>query len=976
MTFPDSYELILQQHIEELMADGAVLLHKKTGARVFLLECEDTNKVYSIAFRTPPEDDCGIPHILEHSVLCGSEKYPLKDPFVELEKGSMSTFMNALTFPEKTMYPIASVNDRDFEHLMSVYTDAVFRPNVRKNDMIFRQEGWHYELPDVQEALRISGVVYSEMRGAFSDPDSVLDRFTRRALFPDTPYAYDSGGMPDAVPSLSYERLLDYYDRYYHPSNAYICLYGKMDFYERLDWLDREYLSGYDRRIDPRSGIPDQKPFDKEREVCGTYGVSEGEDETLSIFSYAKAVGGLMDPHALLAFDVIAYALLNAPGAPLRKRLLKEGIGTDIYGGYDSSSKTPVFSVTARDAKKEDYGRFFEIIEEELEKAVKDGIPEKTLSAGINSLEFSIREADYGRFPKGLAYIFQAMDTWIHDDRSPMLHLTYNESFRFLKEMVGTAYYTDLIRDRILKNPHGVRVLLTPEAGLSDRQDEELAASLSAYQASLDERTLEQLKEETLALRRWQEQPESEEAIQSIPALSLSDLKKDAEPLLNEEITLRGVPCVLHRMNTSGISYLEFYFDIGCVSDEELSDVSLLRILLTQLDTARHSYQDLNDEISLYTGGLGCDLAVLRAKRPADTLREKLVVRGKAVTGNTKELVRLIREITLETDFSDTGRIREIVSEVKTQLRDNMVSAGHSTAMKRALSYVSKEALLDEQISGVDFYRYIEALEAHFEERKDRLTEKLEELCRRIFTKGQLIIGLTSQEEGLQALDEAIPSYLSALPEGSTERKPRLLTPVRKNEGFMTPSMVQYVAMGGNFVKKGYAYTGAYRVLRTLLGYDYLWQNIRTRQNAYGCMSYFNRNGEAAFMSYRDPMLTETLDVFRGIPEYLEQLSLDRETMTKYIIGTLGESDAPATPSVLGRRSMNGYLAGLTDEDIRQDRMEVLNCTVEDLRALAAPMRAVIRDDLYAVVGGTEIIRSHEDIFGSIQTLTGEYDGE
>ena len=975
MNFPETYERVLEQEIQELSARGVLLSHKKTGARIFILENDDENKVYDIAFRTPPEDDSGIPHILEHSVLCGSEKYPLKDPFVELAKGSMNTFLNALTFPEKTMYPVASVNTQDFVNLMAVYTDAVFRPNIRKTDLIFRQEGWHYELHSSEDELKINGVVYNEMRGAFSDPDSVLERFAKRSLFPDTPYAFESGGLPDAIPTLTPARLLDYHRRYYHPSNAYIYLYGKMDYYERLDWLDRTYLSHYDR-IDPKSAFPEQQPFDEVRDVRSYYGISEGEDEDLAIFSYAKAVGGLMDPRELLAFDVLAYALLNAPGAPIRKALLHAGIGTDIYGGYDASYRTPVFSVTARDAKKEDYSRFFQIIDEELTKAADGGISEKTLLAGINSIEFSVREADYGRFPKGLAYGFQIYDTWIHDDLSPMLHLSYNDSFRFLKEMVGTSYYADLIRDRILCNGHGVRICLEPKTDLAKAQDDALAASLASLKASLSQEELEILIQETEALKLRQETPDSEEALQTIPTLQLSDLKRETEPLFNESFSIDGVPGVLHRIHTAGISYVDLLFDLKGISQEEFSAVSLLKILYTQMDTAQFSYQDLNDEISLYTGGIGCDISIMRKNAPDHAVHEVFALRGKAVTDRTGELLRLMRETVLHTVFSDTERIHEIISEVRTQLRDNMVSSGHATAMKRVLSYTSQEAREDEQISGVDFYRYLEELEAHFEERKDALVQKLQSLRDRIFRKPLMLVSITSEEDGLAALKEKLPEFLSELSLEETENAPRNFSPERKNEGFMTSSSVQYVAMGGNFARHGFRYSGAYRVLRTLLGYDYLWAKLREKGGAYGCMSYFNRNGETAFMSYRDPNLRETLEVFRGIPAYLENLSLDERDLVKYIIGTLSDTDAPATPSVRGRRSLTAYLIGVTETEIQQERDEVLSCTAENLRALAEPLRAVLSDNGFSVVGSTEMIRNCEEIFGSIRMLTGEYDGE
>lgn len=968
---PSAYELIRTERIEEIGTDAYVLRHIKSGAHLILMDADDTNKVFDIGFRTPPADDTGVPHILEHSVLCGSVKYPCKDPFVELAKGSLNTFLNAMTYPEKTMYPVASYNDKDFKNLMDVYMDAVFNPNIYRNERIFRQEGWHYEMESAESPLEINGVVYNEMKGAFSDPESVLERFTKAVLFKDTPYAFESGGDPEAIPELTPEAFLAFHSRYYHPSNSYIYLFGKMDYEERLIYLDREYLSGYDA-IDPMSDIPEQEPFTEMAHETLSYDISEGEDEDEAIFSWSKVTGGLMDPVESLAMEVLGYALLNAPGAPIKKELLEKGLGIEIYGGYDSSYRQPLFNVTAKGAEKEKADAFEEVIDRVLREVAENGIPKKTLYAGINNIEFSTREADFGRYPKGLIYGLQIYDTWIHDEEKAFVHLKYNESFEKIKKLAETDYFEKLIREKLIDNNYGAVVIATPEKGLTQEREQALEEKLAAMKAALSDEEITTIVEETAALKEYQETPSTDEELRSLPILSISDIRRKVEPFVNEEREIDGIRTVYHDIRTSGIGYFALYLPVDNVPAEDFPYLALLKNFYTLLDTRNFGYQELGDEIGLYTGGIGAEVTTVSDPSRSQAVRLYFSVRGKTLYKNTEDMVRLFTEIFCGTRFEDTARMKEIISEIRMEMQNGLVNSGHSTALKRVLSYSSVNAKEDDLLGGVSFYRFLEDLEKNFDARKAALYEKLVELQQKIFCRDGAVISYTGEEEGIRVLAETLPAFTGRLSGETREKADQQVKLEVLNEGFKCSSQVQYVSAGGNFKEHGFEYRGSMRVLKTILGYEYLWIRLRVKGGAYGCMSYFNRDGEMAFVSFRDPNLKETLEVYEGIPEYLRNLQIDDRDMTKYIIGTISESDTPLQPAALGMRSFMALMMGITTEQLQKERDEVLNCTVEDLRRLADPVESVLSDRMFCAVGGEDKIEENKALFTSVKQLTGE----
>ncbi len=965
-----AYELQKEEDLKGIKAKGYLLRHRKSGARVVYIENDDNNKVFSIGFRTPPSDSTGVPHIMEHSVLCGSKNFPAKDPFVELVKGSLNTFLNAMTYPDKTVYPVASCNDKDFQNLMHVYMDAVFYPNIYEHEEIFRQEGWSYQLDSAEDKLKYNGVVYNEMKGAFSSPEGVLDRVILNTLFPDTSYTNESGGDPEVIPELTYEQFLDFHRKYYHPSNSYIYLYGDMDAEEKLNWLDQEYLGKYDREpVD--STIRFQEPFAEIQEKVIPYSIaSEESEEDNTYLSYNKVVGTSLDKELYLAFQILDYALLSAPGAPLKKALTDAGIGKDIMGSYDNGIYQPIFSVIAKNANAEQKEEFIKVIEDVLKASVKNGIDTKAIEAGINYHEFRYREADFGNYPKGLMYGLQMMDSWLYDEEKPFIHIEALDTFEFLKKQIGTGYYEELIQKYLLDNPHGAIVIVTPEKGRTARMEAELEEKLQKYKESLTAEEVEAFVQKTQALEAYQSEPESEENLEKIPVLKREDISREIEPIINEEMTLAGVPVIFHEIETNGIGYVDVLFDMSLVEEQDLPYVGILQSVLGIIDTERYDYGILFNEINVNTGGIGTSLELYN---DVTNIREKAFkatfeIKGKALYGKLPVAFDMMREILMESKLDDGKRIREILAMLKSRLLMKFQSSGHVTAVLRAQSYVSPAAKLKDMTNGIAFYETVSYIEEHFEEEKEKLSEKLIDLSKKLFCGDNMMLSYTAAREGLEGLEEMVEKLKNSLHTRTAEEDKRCVIHCeKKNEGFKTASKVQYVAKAGNFIDQGVAYTGALQILKVIMSYDYLWQNIRVKGGAYGCMSNFNRIGEGYFVSYRDPNLKRTLDVYDGVVDYLKNFTVSERDMTKYIIGTMSGIDQPMTPASKGERSMNLYMNKVSAEMIREERNQILDAEQDDIRALYKVAEAVLQADQMCVIGGEDKIEEEKELF---KTLT------
>ncbi len=965
----DAYRVVEHKMIEEMQSEGIVLEHKKTKARLFLVSNDDENKVFCIGFRTPPDNDCGLPHILEHSVLCGSDKFPLKDPFVELVKGSLNTFLNAMTYPDKTVYPVASCNDKDFHNLMDVYMDAVLHPNIYKEEKIFRQEGWHYELESKDAPLIYNGVVYNEMKGAYSSPESILDSVTQKTLFTDTCYGKDSGGDPVHIPELSYEKFLDFHRTYYHPSNSYIYLYGDMDMAEKLTCLDEEYLSHYEERpVDSR--IREQKAFAEPVEREFSYSITEGEsEEDATYLSVNTVVGDDLDPKLYVAFQILEYTLLDAPGAPLKQALIDAGIGKDVMGGYESGILQPYFSVIAKDANKEQKGEFLAIVKGTLRKLADQGINRKSLLAGMNYFEFKYREADYGSAPKGLMYGLQCLDSWLYDG-DPMTHLCYQETFDFLKKEVENGYFEQLIRDYLLDNPFEAVIVVAPEKNLTAKEDEKLAKKLAAYKASLSEEELEKLVTATRELKEYQDTPSTPEILAKIPLLKREDIEKKAETFFWKEKEEGGIKVLHHNFFTSGIGYLKVLFNTEVLPQEDLPYAGLLKSILGSISTEHYSYSDLTSEIHLNSGGV--DFSVTSYPDLADPERftGAFVASIRVLYDKLDFGFTILEEILNHSVFTDEKRLGEVIQETRSRAKMKLENAGHSTAVSRATSYFSATAYYNELTGGTAYYHFLEQLEKDYANKKGEIMARLQEVSRKLFTRANMLVNYTADDKGYEQLPQNLKLLADKLPQGSGE-KHAFTHPVKNvNEGLKTSAQVDYVARCGNFRDAGLEYTGALKILQVILSYDYLWLNIRVKGGAYGCMSGFGRSGEGYLVSYRDPNLKETNDIYEGIPAYLEAFDPDERDMTKYVIGTISNLDAPLTPSVKGSRGLSAYLSGVTEEMMQTERDQILGAAKEDIRALAAQVRAVLATGSFCVVGNEEKIEANRGMFGEVSSLT------
>ena len=979
-----AYEVIQDRDLSDLKSRGILLKHKKSGARVLLMKNDDENKVFSVGFRTPPSDSTGVPHIMEHSVLCGSREFPVKDPFVELVKGSLNTFLNAMTYPDKTVYPVASCNDKDFQNLMHVYMDAVFYPNIYQSDKTFRQEGWSYHLDDPDGELTLSGVVYNEMKGAFSSPEGVLDRVILNSLFPDTSYANESGGDPEVIPELTYGQFLDFHRKYYHPSNSYIYLYGDMDMEEKLRWLDEKYLSAFDA-IEVDSAIRYQQPFAEMKEIVQEYSIASDESVSDNTYlSYNKVIGTSLDEKLYLAFQILDYALLSAPGAPLKKALLDAGIGKDIMGSYDNGVYQPIFSVIAKNANMEQKEAFIRVIEDTLKNIVENGIDQKALRAGINYHEFRFREADFGNYPRGLMYGLQLYDSWLYDEEKPFIHMEAIPTFEFLKSQVETGYFEDLIRTYLLDNTHGSIVIIRPEQGRTARMDRELAKKLQSYKDSLTPEEIQKLVQDTKELEEYQEEESVPEDLEKIPVLKREDISRDIAPVYNDEKEIGGVKMVHHNVETNGIGYVTLMFDLSGIKEEKLPYVGILQSVLGIIDTANYEYGELFNEINVHTGGIGTSLElytdVTKVKEKA--FRATFEMKGKALYPKMDVLFSMMREILMESKLDDEKRLKEILAMLKSRLQMSFLSSGHTTAALRSLSYTSPIAKFKDDTDGIGYYETVKAIEEDFEGHKEELIRSLKAIAAKIFRADNMMVSYTSSAEGLEPMEKAFSAVGSRLHDttdagadadaaGTDEVSgPCILHCRKRNEGFKTSSKVQYVARTGNFIDGGAEYTGALQILKVILSYDYLWQNIRVKGGAYGCMSNFNRIGEGYLISYRDPNLKKTMEIYEGVVDYLKNFNVSDRDMNKFIIGTISNIDRPMNPSAKGSRSMNLYMNRVTEDMIRTERSQILDADQADIRELAKVLEAMLKEHSLCVIGSEEKIEENKEMFMEVKTLS------
>lgn len=990
VNIPEAYKILEKTYIEELKSEAWLLKHEKSGARVAVLSNEDINKVFHVAFRTPPKDSTGVAHILEHSVLCGSNEFPVKDPFVELVKGSLNTFLNAMTYSDKTVYPVASCNDTDFQNLMHVYLDAVFRPNIYEHKEIFLQEGWHYELESVDGPLKYNGVVYNEMKGAFSSPEQVLYRKISQTLYPDTTYGVESGGDPANIPDLSYEQFLDFHRRYYHPSNAWLYLYGNMDVEEKLRFIDEHYLSRYDE-ITVDSSIKMQAPFETMQEVYSSFAVSDDSElKENTYLSYNVVVGTSLDRELYLGMQVLEYVLMSSPGAVLKKALLESGIGQDVFGELDNGVLQPYMSIIVKNAEAEQKEDFMNIIRETLTELVKEGISRKSLMAAINYYEFKYREGDFGRYPAGLMYGLQMMDSWLYDERKPFIHIQASDTFELLKEKADQGYFEQLIQKYLLDNNHSSLLILTPEKGLTEKTEAETAKKLAEYKAGLSAEALEAMTEQTKALKKYQEEPSAPEDMEKIPILEIEDIEPKPQPFYNHFEEIQGYSSLYHDVESRGIVYVKWIFDTGSVPFENIPYIGLLSSVLGNVDTKQYDYTELADEINIHTGGIRANTNIYTEQGSTDILYPKLEVVMKVLLPKLFDGVKLMGEIMSESCLSDTKRLKEIIGQLKSRLEMMMNGNGHTVAVNRATSFMSLAGIYREYEEGMAYYRFIEKMNKDFEAQKDALVSGLEETAKMIFRKENLLIDVTGSDMSLKEVVGVMTEVLEPVlaseqaleadkvnPEKEEGLLPEVKSALRQSmegifsEAYTTAGMVQYDACAGNFARAGYAYHGALSVLKVMMNYDYLWIRLRVQGGAYGCMCGFSPNGTGYFTSYRDPNLKETYDVYEGAVDYVKNYEADERTMRKFIIGAVSGVDVPLGASDKGARSLSAWLTHTSYEKLDKNRYELLHTDVETIRSLYGIVDVVVHSGLRCVVGNAGKIQENKDMFQKIEPLTG-----
>ena len=874
-----------------------------------------------------------------------------------------------MTYPDKTVYPVASCNDQDFKNLMDVYLDAVFNPNITKYEEIFKQEGWHYELTGKDDELKINGVVYNEMKGAYSSPDEVLSSQIYRSLFPDNTYSKDSGGNPEYIPKLTYEAYLDFYHKYYHPSNSYIYLYGDMDVVERLEWLDKEYLSLYDYKK-VNSEINKQPAFDEIKNVEAQYSITmDDSQENKTYLSYNRVVGDTLDEMLYQAFDVLDYALVSSPGAPVKQALIDAGIGDDVYGSYDAGILQPVFSFVAKNANASQADEFESIIENTLKEVVKTGINKEALLAGINSSEFKFREADFGQFPKGLLFGLNCLDSWLFDDMKPFIHLECLGTFAKLRKAVDTDYFEKLIQEYLLDNTHGSSVTVKPKRGLGNEREEALAKELSDYKASLSDEEIKKLIEDTEHLKKYQEEPSSDEDLRKLPMLTRADMKKNAMPFSNIEDELLDVKVVRHDIESNGIDYISFLFDAGDFAQSELGYLGFFTNALGLVSTEKYSYTDLANATNIYTGGISTGTASHPDIKDRNNFVFKFEVKLKVLEKNLDKALELMEQMLLTSDFTDTKRLGELVAQIKARLQANLSSSGHLVAAMRSMSSFSRYALYQDELKGIAFYRSICRIEKELSESPKSVSDKLAAIAKKLFARNRMLISFTGNNEAYGNAKPSLEKVIAGFNKMSAVGNQAEVHFNTAKEAFIDASQIQYVAKTGDFICEGYEYTGALRLLRIILSYDYLWINVRVKGGAYGCMNTFLRSGESYFVSYRDPNLSDTLDVYDRIPEYIKNFSPDERDMTKYIIGTFSALDTPMNPEAKGSRSLSAYLEGITYEQIQKERNEILNAQPEDIRRLADLVEAVLKKDSICVIGNENMIKESAGLFENVEKL-------
>lgn len=982
-----------RETVPELDSDAYVLRHTVSGARLLYLACDDENKAFAIGFKTPPADSTGVFHILEHSVLCGSAKFPVKEPFVDLIKSSMQTFLNAMTYPDKTIYPVATTNEQDLYNLMDVYLDAVFNPAIYTKPTIFEQEGWHYEL-DLPESveiegsdssaslregtLRYNGVVFNEMKGALSDPMSVLDDAVNAALYPDTAYAHESGGDPRAIPALTYEQFLDTHARHYNPSNSYITLYGDLDVDRALAFLDERYLSqssAASRRMDaavaagedPSALAPN--PLDAQAPVtCEYKRVEMATTPENALVGLGLVLGSALDRKRTIAADILFEALLGSNEAPVKKAILAADLGGNVVSYTAAESLQPYELIMLQNAQPGVARELRRVFQDACRDLCEHGVPRERLEAIISSNEYDLRQRDYG-IADGVAIACDALSTWLYDDDAATLALKYGPVYEELRGELDGSYFEDLLRELVLENDHMALVELVPVDAAEGSEGAE-AAELAAKRDAMTNAELADVVERTAALRAAQEAEDTPEDKATLPRLRVSDIgEARPEPPLVVDTTA-PIPCLRHGIPTNRLAYVMQYFDLSCVAFEDLPYVTLLCRLLKQLPTREHSAEELDNLLAGKLGFLSFTTEVM-TQPDVDGVHPYLLVSAGALSEKIDALASLPREVwssTLLAD-ADADRVRDVLTQIRIGLEQGFINNGHSAALGRAMSYSSPSAVVREQLSGVDFYLFLRDLLEHFDERLDGLRAKLAELADRVFVADGCMASFTGSDEDFDTYWDAAGDLGLGAGDGAGRDALAVPAPCDRHEAFVIPSDICFAARACDPRRLGIDVTGAWAVAANALSYDYLWNEIRVKGGAYGCGFRAAGERQTAFYTYRDPAIDPSIERVERAGAWLGRFEPDEAAFEGFIVSCVSGMDAPMKPYALTKRRNTTYLARLDPHAREERRAQMLAATPGELRSLGADVTRIAAASPTCVFGGRDVIAKSNANFNVVDLL-------
>ncbi len=959
------YRLIEKRFVKEVNAECYLLEHEKSGARILKILSDDQNKTFSISFNTIPGSDGGTPHILEHSVLNGSKNFPVKSPFDVLMKGSLNTFINAYTSNDWTAYPVASMNEKDYFNLMHVYLDAVFNPLIYTEPRIFMQEGWHYELNSKDAPLEYKGVVYNEMKGAYSDPERILYDLVLKNLFPETSYRFSSGGIPSEITNLTYNDFLDFHRKYYHPSNSYIFLYGDADTGKELEFIDREYLSKYDR-IEIGDLLKDNPPFSAAKEDKSYYPVIEGtpvKDQTYLSLNWVIGAGS--DDLTGMTLDILADVLVNQESAPLRIALREAGIGKEVSAYRDKLFQN-VLSLNVKNANPEDREKFAAVITETLTRICSEKIDRESLKGTVNRIEFSLREGNDAQ--KGLLYNLRCLNSWMYTG-SPFSALEYETYLSNIKESMDGTYFEDFIGKNLLNNQFRALVILEPKPGLENENMKQITADLEEYKKSLSPEKIDSLTDVTAKLIAFQQSEDTPEALATIPMLKLSDINPDATWFDCTEGGIEGIKHLTHSEFTNNIVYTTQWFDMRVLPRDMIQYASVVSYLLGKMGTEKYDYMELDKALNINTGGFTSGIGVRLYENKDDKVAPVLTIKMKTTADKIDTSMMLVGEIVRNTDFSDTERLKDLLTRSQANLEISLTQDGLNTARRRFESYLSKRGMILEMTGNIEYYRFLTDLLKQFNENPEPVTAKLKQVSQILFSTGNMTAGVTCDESDFTKYSSSFGSFVASLPSSVPQFVEWDLNPVAKNEGIMTSSKVQYVLKGSDFNKLGLEWNGKWNVLSQILSTEWLQTQVRVVGGAYGGWTSIYDYGTVCFTSYRDPNLTETLNNYDRSVDFLAGFQADSSAMTRFIIGTIAGLDNLTTPSQRGDIAFSNYFRNITAGDLQKERDEVLATSVADIREMKKFINDILDQNIICVFGNNDIINASKERFGNLITL-------